>query len=159
MVPPPVFRKRLSIHHYLSWAWHIGFVFVLLGFQPHILFFKGLTGLSWPGVANNLIMFVGAITFIFLLIALVRRMSDPVMKLISTPADYLTILITAAPLLTGLLASAHLLIRYEDMLAIHILSICLFLVWIPSSKLMHMILVFPSRKRLGDKLAYRGVKA
>jgi hypothetical protein len=45
------------------------------------------------------------------------------------------------------------------MLAIHILSICLFLVWIPTSKLMHMILFIPSRKRLGDKLAYRGVKA
>jgi nitrate reductase gamma subunit len=159
MVPHRVLRKRLTGHHYLTWVWHIGFVFVLLAFQPHILFIEGLTGLSWPGVTNTLVMIVGAITLMLLIVALIRRMSDPVLSLISTPSDYLTVVITAAPLLTGLLASGHLLLRYENMLAIHILSICLFLVWIPTSKLMHMILFIPSRKRLGDKLAYRGVKA
>jgi hypothetical protein len=42
---------------------------------------------------------------------------------------------------------------------VHLLSISLLLVWIPFSKLMHIVLVIPSRKRLGAKLGYKGVKA
>ena len=82
-----------------------------------------------------------------------------VLKLLSGPGDFLSLVITALPLATGLLASAHLGARYETLLALHLLSISLFLVWMPFSKLMHMMLFMPSRKRLGSKLGYKGVKA
>jgi len=145
--------------HIMSLAWHFGFIFVLLFFQPHIVFFEGLLGLSWPGVANSIVMPVAGITLVLLALAFVRRLNHPVLKLLSNFGDFATILVTALPLVTGMLASAHVGLRYETMLAVHLLSISLFLIWVPFSKLMHIILFLPSRKRLGEKLGYKGVKA
>jgi nitrate reductase gamma subunit len=157
--PHAVFRKRLGIHYAVGMVWHVGFLMVLVLFQPHILFFEGLLGVSWPGIANNLVMPIAGVTLVLLVVAFVRRLTDPVLKLLSGPGDLLTIVVTALPLITGLLASAHLGARYETMLALHLLTISLLLVWLPFSKLMHAVLFIPSRKRLGAKLGYKGVKA
>jgi len=158
-MPNAVFRKRVGSRYITGTLWHVGFVFVLVLFQPHIAFFEGLLGLSWPGVANSVVMPVAGITLILLVLAFVNRLIDPVLKVLSDAGDFLTLIITALPLITGLLASAHVGLRYETMLALHLLSISLLLVWIPFSKLMHIVLVIPSRKRLGAKLGYKGVKA
>ena len=158
-MPNAVFRKRVGGRHLTAILWHLGFFFVLVFFQPHIAFFDGLLGLSWPGVANSLVMPVAGITLILLVLAFIHRLTHPVLKVLSDTGDFVTLIITALPLVTGLLASAHVGLRYETMLALHLLSFSLFLVWIPFSKLMHIILVVPSRKRLGAKLGYKGVKA
>jgi len=158
-MPNAVFHRRIGTVHIMSLAWHFGFIFVLLFFQPHIVFFEGLLGLSWPGVANSIVMPVAGITLVLLALAFVRRLNHPVLKLLSNFGDFATILVTALPLVTGMLASAHVGLRYETMLAVHLLSISLFLIWVPFSKLMHIILFLPSRKRLGEKLGYKGVKA
>ena len=158
-MPNAVFRKRVGGRHLTAILWHLGFFFVLVFFQPHIAFFEGLLGLSWPGVANSLVMPVAGITLILLVLAFIHRLTHPVLKVLSDTGDFVTLIITALPLVTGLLASAHVGLRYETMLAVHLLSFSLFLVWIPFSKLMHIILVVPSRKRLGAKLGYKGVKA
>ena len=159
MVPHTVFRKRIGTAYLTSMVWHMGFVFVLLLFQPHILFFEGLLGISWPGVANSVVMPVGGLTLVLLLLAFIRRLNQPVLKLISGPGDFITLIVTALPLITGLLAAAHQLLPYETMLALHILSVCLLLVWVPFGKLMHIALFAPSRKRLGAKMGYKGIKA
>ena len=158
-LPNAVFRKRVGSRYVVGTLWHVGFIFVLFFFQPHIAFFEGLLGLSWPGVANSIVMPVAGITLILLVLAFIHRLTDPVLKVLSDTGDFVTLAITALPLVTGLLASAHVGLRYETMLALHLLSISLFLVWIPFSKLMHMVLVVPSRKRLGAKMGYKGVKA
>jgi len=53
---------------------------------------------------------------------------------------------------------AHLGLRYETMLAIHILSFELLLIWFPFGKLMHLFFVFPSRYNVGAIFARRGVR-
>ncbi|MCC2100065.1 MAG: hypothetical protein KDJ12_03015, partial [Hyphomicrobiales bacterium] len=89
-----------------------------------ILFIKGLTGLSWPALPNNLVYTVGVVTMASLVAGLVHRLRSPVLRLISRFDDYLSWLLTLLPVLTGLLAAAHLGARYETLLAVHILSIC-----------------------------------
>lgn len=159
MIPAANFRKRPGVNFVSSMAWHLGFLFVLFLFTPHISFFEGLIGFSWPGVANSLVMPIAGFTLVLLILAFFRRLRHPVLKKISTTGDYLTLVVTALPLVTGLMASAHLGPRYEIMLAVHFLSVSLLLIWFPFSKLMHLILFIPSRKRLGEKLGYKGVKA
>lgn len=158
-VPNAVFLKRVRSRYVIGTLWHLGFIFVLLFFQPHIAFFEGLLGLSWPGVANSVVMPVAGVTLILLVLTFIHRLTDPVLKVLSDTGDFVTLAITTLPLVTGLLASAHVGLRYETMLALHLLSFSLFLVWIPFSRLMHMVLVVPSRKRLGEKMGYKGVKA
>ncbi len=158
-IPHAIFRKRMGGLFITSTAWHLGFLFVLLFLGPHIAFFKGLLGVSWPSAPSSVVMPVAGFTLALLVLALTRRFRHPVLKKISNMDDYLSIIFTALPLLTGLMASAHIGLRYETMLAIHMLSVSVLLIWFPFSKLMHILLFAPSRKRLGEKLARRGVKA
>jgi nitrate reductase gamma subunit len=84
------------------------------------------------------------------------------MKQISTFDDYASVLIVILPLVTGLLSYAHVQvfdIRYETLLAAHILSVEALLVWFPFSKLMHLFYTFPSRYRVGAAMEHKGVEA
>ena len=55
-----------------------------------------------------------------------------------------------------LASTAHVGARYETLLAIHILSVDLLLIWFPFGKLMHAFYIFPSRAINGAILARRG---
>lgn len=158
-LPAPVFEKRIRFQHITGYLWHIGFFITLLFFQLHILFFKGLFGISWPGLPNDVIMVTGAVTAAVLVALMIRRMTHPVLRIISGVDDYISLLVTLAPVVTGMMAYAHLGARYETLLAIHILSIAVLLIWFPFGKLIHMFLVFPSRYQQGAKFERRGVRA
>jgi nitrate reductase gamma subunit len=96
-----------------------------------------------------------------LLALLIRRMMHPVLKMISNADDYISWFVSFFPLLTGTLAFAHIDIgiRYETMLAIHILSVELLMIWFPFGKLIHGLTIWPSRYQLGVTFGRRGVKA
>ena len=61
-------------------------------------------------------MMVGVVTAASLLVALAFRLTSPVLRLISRADDYISWLMTFLPVATGLLASAHLGLRYETLL-------------------------------------------
>ena len=97
-------------------------------------------------------------TLAALIAALGRRLLHPVLSMLSNFDDYFTWLITTLPVLTGLMAVAHIGPRYETMLAIHILSFEAFLIWFPFGKLMHSIIVFGSRYTTGVTFTRRGAR-
>ncbi len=141
-----------------GYIFHFGLAIIVLLFAPHVLFIKGLTGLSWPALPNNVVYVFGALTLASLLAALAHRLGSPVLRLISRNDDYLSWLLTFLPVLTGLLTAAHLGARYETLLAVHILSICAFLIWFPFGKLMHAVLFAFSRAMTGVRLGQRGAE-
>jgi nitrate reductase gamma subunit len=140
-----------------SYVFHIGLAVVVFGLAPHILFIRQLTGLSWPALPSNLVFGAGVITLFALVAVLARRLLHPVVRLLSGVGDYLSWLLTALPVATGLLASGHLGARYETLLALHVLSIAAFLVWFPFGKLMHAVLFAFSRGATGIRFSHRGV--
>ncbi|MCB9993371.1 MAG: nitrate reductase [Hyphomicrobiaceae bacterium] len=140
-----------------GYVFHLGLAIVVFGFAQHILFFKGLFGLSWPGIPSTFINIVAVVTFASLIAALVRRISNPVTRLLSSFNDYFSWTVTALPVLTGLLAVGHYIEPYETILALHILSVELLLVWFPFGKLMHAFLVFLTRSETGVFYSRRGV--
>jgi len=156
--PPKQFARHTMFQHITGFIFHLGLFIVILLFVPHIEFFKGLFGFGWPGLPNDLVMVAGALTLAVLIALLIRRLTHPVLKIISGPDDYISWLLTTLPLATGLLAYAHLGARYETMLALHLLSVEALMVWFPFGKLMHAILVIPSRAQMGAMFARRGVK-
>lgn len=141
-----------------GYVFHIGLAIIVFGFAQHIMFIKGLIGLSWPGLPTSVISIAGIVTLASLIAALVRRVTNPVMKLISTANDYFTWLITVLPVLTGLLAVSHLGAAYETLLAIHMLTVAALLIWFPFGKLMHAFLVFVTRSETAISYSRRGVK-
>lgn len=152
------FKSDVNSPLILGYTFHIGLFLVVFFFAPHITLFQDIFGLSWPGLPNDLIMLAGAITVAAMVALLIRRMTNPILKIISSFDDYLSWIITLAPVVTGMLAYAHLFARYETMLAIHILSVELLFIWFPFGKLMHAILFIPSRGQLGATFERRGVK-
>ena len=153
------FHKAVGYPVVAGYIWHFGLVIVILLYIPHIEFIKGLTGLAWVGLPSDLILAIGGITVAVLLALLVRRLTHPVMRAISNADDYVSWLVCFLPLVTGFMAFAHLGPRYETMLALHILSFEVFLIWFPFGKLMHALFFIPVRAQNGAYFARRGVRA
>lgn len=148
------------------YVFHIGLLLVFFGYAPHIAFVRRLTGLSWPALPDVVMYLSAAATIVSLLIALMFRLTDPVLKKISRADDMVTWLVTMLPLVTGLALVtepstsilARTIVLYRDPLAIHLFSLELLLVWFPFGKLMHAFLFLPGRMQMATFLGRRGVK-
>ena len=153
-----VFKRSTMYPKMLGYVMHIGYFIVLLFFVPHIMFFEGWLGFEWPGLPNSFIFFIGVVSVGTAIALLVRRLTDPVLKLISNFDDYFSWFVTVLPLVTGLLIPIRFGFRYETLLAIHILSVALLMVWLPFGKLGHSFLVFVTRGTTGMVFERRGAK-
>lgn len=141
-----------------GYVFHIGLAIIVFGLAQHILVWRGLFGVSWPNLPSGVISVVAVITLASLFAALARRLTNPVTRLISTVNDYWSWFVTTLPVVTGLVAVSHLWIDYETLLAVHMLSVALFLIWFPFGKLMHAFLVFLTRSETGVLYGRRGVR-
>jgi nitrate reductase gamma subunit len=154
--PHPEFIPRTGAGEALGYSYHIGLFIVVLLFGPHIVFLGSLLGFSWPGLPSGLITVLSVLTLTLFLAVLFRRVTHPVLRMLSNFDDYFSWFVTALVLATGLAATAHIGGRYETLLAVHILSVDLLLVWFPFGKLMHAFYLFPSRAINGALLARKG---
>jgi len=161
-LPPHELEKHIVFQHASGYAWHMAYFAAFLLFGPHIPFLKQFLGFGWPTLPNAWILVLAAIALALLIVLLLRRMVNPVLRQISTIDDYLSSIVAMLPLITGILANAHLQlfgVRYEQLLGIHVLSICALLIWFPFGKLMHLFLTFPARFQAGVLLRRKGVEA
>lgn len=148
------------------YAFHIGLAVVVFGYAPHIAFIRRLTGVSWPALPDPVMYAAAGVTIVSLLMALMFRLTDPVLRRISRADDFITWTVTLLPLLTGMAVitdpSAALLARdhavYRGPLALHLLSVELLLLWFPFGKLMHAFLAIPARMQLATYFGRRGVR-
>jgi nitrate reductase gamma subunit len=137
-----------------AYAYHVGLALVVFGFAPHIAFIERHTGLSWPALPDPVFYLAAGITILSLLVALLARLTDPVLRLLSRFDDWWSWALTMAPMLTGM---AIIGAPAEPVpLAIHLLSLELLLAWLPFGKLAHAALVFVSRWRTGVDFARKG---
>jgi nitrate reductase gamma subunit len=152
------FRRATMYPKMMAYVLHIGLFAVVFLFVPHIMFFEGFLGFEWPGLPNSMIFFLGVAAVVSGIALLVRRLTNPVLRLISNFDDYFSWLVTILPLVTGLLIPTRLGIRYETLLAIHILSVVLLMIWLPFGKLGHTFLVVVTRGTTGMVFERRGAK-
>ncbi len=154
--PHPEFIARTGPGEALGYSYHLGLFAVVLLFTPHIIFLGSLFGIVWPGLPSSVITVISVLTLTLFLAVLFRRVTNPVMRMLSNFDDYFSWFITMAVLVTGLAATAHVGARYETLLAWHILSVDALLIWFPFGKLMHAFYIFPSRAINGAVLARKG---
>jgi len=157
-LPHREFRKRTRYGTILAYTMHICLAIVVLGGAPHILFIESFSGLAWSPLPTVIIHIAAAAALAALLIAVVRRMQHPVMRMISNFDDYFSLVITMLPVITGILAVAHVGARYETLLGLHVLSFDVFLIWFPFGKLMHSFIAFGSRYTTGATFRRRGAR-
>jgi nitrate reductase gamma subunit len=163
---PRGFSPSSTLVTFNPYLFHIGLAVVFFGYAPHIAFVRRLTGLSWPALPDAAMYVAAGATIVSLLLALMFRLADPVLRRISGADDHVSWTLTLLPLLTGMAAvgepSSSLLAGatvYRDPLALHLLSVELLLVWFPFGKLMHAFLAIPARMQLATFFGRRGVRA
>ena len=156
-VPPPGMFKRSAISYVGGYIFHIGLFIVVFLFAQHIKLIQTLTGLSWPNLPAQFIDATAVVTLATMLLVLVERVNKPVKRFLSTFGDYFAWALTFLPVLTGYLATKHLLFPYTMMLSLHILSAELLLVFLPFTKLIHVFTLWGSRWYNGDVNARKGV--
>ena len=160
MLPRRGFHPSATLATVNPYVYHLGLAIVAFGYAPHIAFVRRLSGIGWPALPDGVIYVAAGATIISLLIALMYRLNNPVLRLISGAGDYFAWGVTMLPLATGMV-----LITGEPggagpvPLAIHLMSVELLLAWFPFGKLMHAVLVVPARIQLGRFFTRRGVRA
>lgn len=166
MLPRAGFRSSSTLVTVNPYVFHVGLALIVFGYAPHIAFIGRLTGLSWPALPDAVMYVAAGATIVSLCIALMMRLSDDVLKLISGFDDYFSWFVTLLPVVTGMALvlepSSAVAVReavlYPVPLAIHLMSLELLLAWFPFGKLMHAILFVPGRAQLGAFHGRRGVR-
>ena len=156
-IPESSVFKRSPISYVGGYIFHIGLFIVVLLFAQHIKLIQSITGLSWPSLPAQFVDAAAVVTLAAMLLVLVDRISKPVKRFLSTFQDYAAWALTFLPVLTGYLATKHLLLPYTTMLALHILCAELLLIFLPFTKLIHTFTLWSSRWYNGDTNAKKGV--
>ena len=127
---------------------HLGLLATPIFLLAHNVILNERWGFSLPtlpeGVADllTITVIVGAVFMVL------RRISMPEVRILTTPYDYLVLAIAAAPFVTGFFAY-HLAPGYDTWLILHILTGEIMLIAIPFTKLSHFVLFFASRVQIG----------
>ncbi|HET7365202.1 MAG TPA: hypothetical protein VFJ70_16665 [Burkholderiales bacterium] len=164
MLPPRVkIRGGQMLNAY---AYHIALALIVFTFAPHIAFITRHLGVSWRALPDPVTYVATAVAIIGLVVALIYRLTDGVTRLLSSFDDYFSWFVTLLPLITGMAlierphypapVVAPALPTTPALLALHLLSLELLLVWLPFGKLSHAALVFVSRWRTGADFARKG---
>jgi len=133
----------------IFFGFHIGAVLVPLFLLAHNMVLKDLIGLSLPITMNLCIAdILSWIVVVCAILLILRRVSMPEVRIITTTYDYFILFLAVAPFVTGLFA------RYQVgddtfWFTMHLLSGELFLFLAPFTKLSHIALFFMSRAQLG----------
>jgi len=132
----------------LIFIFHIGLIITPIFLQAHNIILNERWGFSlWalPESVADILTIAVIITVIFMVL---RRISFPEVRILTTAYDYLLLLIAVAPFVTGLLATYQ-VSGYKFWLIAHVLCGEIMLIAIPFTKLSHVVLFFMTRAQLG----------
>jgi hypothetical protein len=132
------------------------FIVIFLG-TAHMLVWKSLLGFGWPTLPLPIVDWLAAVGIVAMLALIIHRVTHPVMKLLTGPAEVSNWLIVFIPMVTGYMMTHHLWFPYEVLFSLHMLSVDLLLIWIPFSRISHFIFYFFSRTIHGQEFGKRAV--
>jgi nitrate reductase gamma subunit len=141
--------KVKPIFTILFFTFHIGLVVVPLFLAGHAVVLKMRFGLGWPTIpmlAADILTVAMICAGVFIII---RRISLPEVRIVTSLYDYLLLAITLAPFVTGFMVVHQLGGDYEFWLLAHVIAGEIMLLAVPFTKLFHVVGFFLSRGQLG----------
>jgi nitrate reductase gamma subunit len=129
-------------------AFHVGVVVTPLFLPGHAIIIQERWGIHWPSISMALADVLTITVMVTAVFIAVRRIGLPEVRIVTTAYDYILLLITVAPFISGFLA-VHQLGDYQFWLYTHILSGEVLLIAIPFTKLYHIVGYFLSRGQIG----------
>ena len=151
------FSRGATFHLVAGYMFHIGLFVLLLFAAPHVKFIEErILGFGWAPAPYWVFIVASQFAFAGLILLWLRRLMHPVMRKISTFDDHAAAILIFVVMLTGCLA---LLQSHDSLRAIHMLTVCLLLLYFPFSRLMHAFTFMVSRSYTGAAMARKGVNA
>lgn len=149
--------NRNPVTYMAGALFHFGlFTVVFLG-AAHMLVWKSLLGFGWPTLPMPIVDWLAAGAIVAMIALFINRLVNPVMKLLTGPAEWLNWLMVFVPMVSGYILTHHLFWPYEQAYSIHMLSVNLLLIWIPFSRISHFMFYFFSRTIHGSQFGKRSV--
>jgi nitrate reductase gamma subunit len=142
--------RRKPVLTIVTFTFHICLLIVPLFLLSHVVLWDEAFGISWWTLPDALadvmtiVVILGAIYF------LVRRVTQPEVKFVTSASDFVILGIVAAPFVTGFLAY-HQWFNYPLMMSLHVLAGDIMLAAIPFTRLSHMIFSPFTRAYMGSE--------
>lgn len=154
-LPRGIFAKRTMVHILGGYGFHLGLFLLVFFGAYHIEFLdQRILGFSWPAMPRWAFLLVSGIAFAGLIVLWVRRISDPVMRLISDRDDHIGSWLTFLVMLSGCFALEQ---AHDSLRATHMLLVDIWLIYFPFSRLMHAFTVVLSRGNSGATYGRKGM--
>lgn len=151
------FSPGATFHLIAGYMFHVGLFILLLFAAPHVTFIEErILGFGWVPAPYWLFIVSADLAFAGLILIWLRRLMHPVMRQISTFDDHAAVILTFAVMFTGCMS---LLMGHEFLRAIHMLSVCLWMIYFPFSRLTHAFTFFVSRGYTGAAMGRKGINA
>ena len=152
--PSGTFMKRTTFHVVAGYTFHLALFALLLFGAPHVEFIKQhVLGFGWPAFPHGLFVFCAELAIAGWIMLYLRRLMDPVLRLISDADDHISSLLVFLVMLTGCMA---LIQGVTALRLIHMLTFEALLVYFPFSRLMHTFMFLFSRGYTGAVYGRRG---
>ena len=150
--------RRRPVMTIVTFLFHIGLVFIPIFLLSHNILWYESWGISWwclpEGIAD-----IGTLIVIFCCVFFfLRRVFAPEVRFVTFDSDYLMLIISFLPFITGFLAYHQLLLTHKSMVILHILFGELMLIAIPFTRLFHMFYFFLTRSFMGSQAAGWGTR-
>jgi nitrate reductase gamma subunit len=140
-----------------AYLMHMVLFLVIFFASGHIDLVRETWGFGWPALPAILIRVATIVLLVTIAVTVIRRLRHPVLKLLSNFDDWFSLLVTALPVITGLLAGLA-EEPGDNLLGLHVMTFNLLLIWFPFGKLMHAFLIFGSRYATGAAFAHKGAR-
>jgi nitrate reductase gamma subunit len=137
--------RRNAVTYLAGGVFHLGLLAVIFFSRTHMLVWKGILGIGWPTLPPYSVGWLTAGAIVAMVALLIHRLVNPVLKLLSGPAEWFNWLFVFLPMATGFIMARQLWLPYEVAFSVHMLSVDALLVWIPLSRLSHFLFYFFSR--------------
>ena len=150
-------RKRLGFT-LLSFLFHICLVLTPILTAAHVFLWKESWGISFWTLPDTLskvmviIVICGGLAFVL------RRISNPTVRLVTSVSDYVLVALVLAPFVTGLMAYYQ-LFNYQIIVIIHMWTGAIWMAMIPFTRIAHMLFFPLTRAYMGCEFGYvRGTR-
>ncbi|MGB5618800.1 MAG: respiratory nitrate reductase subunit gamma [Desulfobacterales bacterium] len=142
--------RRHPVLTVVTFVFHIALVIAPIFLLSHVILVDEALNLSWWALPDAWADVLTVVVIIGCVFFLVRRLTQPEVKFVTSASDFVILAVVAAPFITGFIAY-HQWIDYPVMMILHVVAGEVLLVAMPFTRLSHMLLSPFSRAYMGSE--------
>ncbi|MGB5422261.1 MAG: respiratory nitrate reductase subunit gamma, partial [Desulfobacterales bacterium] len=142
--------RRHPVLTVVTFVFHIALVIAPIFLLSHVILLDEALNLSWWALPDAWADVLTVVVIIGCVFFLVRRLTQPEVKFVTSASDFVILAVVAAPFITGFIAY-HQWIDYPVMMVLHVVAGEVLLVAMPFTRLSHMLLSPFTRAYMGSE--------